>query len=99
MDKLQSAREIINAVDCEMARLFETRMEAAKAVAMHKIEHNLPIDDLGREAEIIERNSGYIADETYKPYYVEFLKNNIRLSKELQHKLMEDTSSVCENNI
>ena len=99
MDNLQKAREQINNVDREMARLFEARMDAVQLVAMHKIENNLPIDDLGREAEIIKRNAGYIENEAYRPYYEEFLKNNIRLSKELQHMLVENAASLCDNNI
>ena len=38
MSELQNAREIINKVDKEMARLFEIRMDAAKEVAKYKKE-------------------------------------------------------------
>ena len=72
-----------------MARLFEQRMDAVQRVVAYKIAHGLPIDDLGREAEIIKRNTEYIENDLYKPYYEAFLKNNIRLSKELQSKRME----------
>ena len=89
MDELQKAREIINEVDREMARLFEQRMDAVQRVVAYKIAQGLPIDDLGREAEIIKRNTEYIENDLYKPYYEDFLKNNIRLSKELQSKRME----------
>ena len=60
MSELQIAREIINKVDREMAHLFEERMDAAKMVAAYKKENGLPIDDFGREEEIIKRNSEYI---------------------------------------
>jgi len=89
MSELQNAREIINKVDKEMARLFEVRMDAAKMVATYKKENGIPIDDFVREAEVINRNSGYIENEDYRSYYVNFLKNNIKLSKDLQHRLLE----------
>ena len=89
MSELQTAREIINKVDKEMARLFEMRMDAARIVAAYKKENGLPIDDFGREKEIIARNSDYIENEEYRSYYVNFLKNNIKLSKDLQHHLLE----------
>lgn len=89
MSELQTAREIINRVDKEMARLFEMRMDAAKTVATYKKEKGLPIDDFGREKEIIARNSDYIENEEYRSYYVNFLKNNIKLSKDLQHRILE----------
>ena len=84
MSELQTAREIINNVDREMAHLFEKRMDAAKLVAAYKKENGLPIDDFGREEEIIKRNSEYIENEEYRSYYINFLKNNIKLSKDLQ---------------
>lgn len=89
MSELQKAREIINKVDKEMARLFEMRMDAAKTVAAYKKENGLPIDDFAREKEIIAKNSDYIENEEYRSYYVNFMKNNIKLSKDLQHRLLE----------
>jgi len=89
MDKLQKARETINRVDTEMAKLFEERMDAVKLVAEYKIENGIPIDDFGREAEIIAKNTDSISNEDYKSYYVNFLRNNIILSKDMQHKILE----------
>lgn len=89
MSDLQTAREIIDNVDREMAHLFEKRMDAAKLVAAYKKENGLPIDDFGREEEIIKRNSEYIENEEYRSYYVNFMKSNIKISKDLQHRLLE----------
>lgn len=89
MSNLQKAREIINDADKEMARLFEKRMDAVKIVSDYKKENGIPIDDFGREEEMIKRNSEYIKNEEYRSYYVNFLKNNIKLSKDMQHKLLE----------
>ena len=89
MSEIQKSREIINNVDREMARLFELRMEAARQIGLYKKEKALPIDDFDRETEIINRNSGYIENEEYRSYYVNFLKNNIKISKDLQHRIQE----------
>lgn len=89
MNELQKARETINKVDKEMAHLFEMRMDAVRVIAEYKQENGLPIDDFGRENEIIRLNSEEIKNDEYKSYYVNFLKNNIKLSKDLQHKLLE----------
>ena len=89
MANLEKAREIINKADKEMARLFEMRMDAVKLVTDYKKENGIPIDDFGREAEMIKRNSSYIESDEYRAYYVNFLKNNILLSKSMQHKLLE----------
>lgn len=89
MDKLQSARELINTADKEMARLFEMRMDAVRTIARYKQENGLPIDDPTREAEMINRNASYIENEEYRSYYISFLKNNVKLSKNMQHRLLE----------
>ena len=89
MDNLNKARETINRVDREMARLFTERMEAAKEVARYKKEHALQITDAAREEEIIARNSEYIEDQTLRNYYVSFLRHNIELSKNLQHRMLD----------
>ena len=89
MDKLQAARNIINEADREMAVLFEKRMDAVKVVSEYKKENGIPIYDFAREEEMIKRNSEYIENEEYRSYYVNFLKNSIKLSKDLQHKLLE----------
>lgn len=89
MTDLEKARQIINETDVEMARLFERRMDAARLVASYKKEHGLPVDDLGREAEILKRNTNLVANEDYRSYYVNFLQYTIGLSKNLQHRLLD----------
>ena len=89
MNELDKARNIINATDKEMAKLFEQRMDAVKMVANYKKEHGLPIDDLGREAAIIKKNSEAIENDEYRSYYVDFLRNNIEVSKRYQHRLLD----------
>ena len=89
MNNLEIARKQINEVDKKMAELFEKRMDAAKTVAAYKKENGLKIDDFAREEQIIKANTDLIKNEEYKPYYVSFLKENIELSKALQHKLLD----------
>ncbi len=89
MTELETARDIINEVDEKMAQLFERRMDAAKMVAHYKQERGIKIDDFAREEQMIKKNSGYIKNEEYRSYYVEFLKDNILISKKLQHRLLE----------
>lgn len=87
MTDLEIAREEINKVDEEMARLFERRMKASEAVAAYKKEHGLPIRDLPREASLIEKNRAYITDDTLGSYYVPFIKGIIDISCAYQSRL------------
>ena len=93
MDKLVQLREKINKIDEHMARLFAERMEAVREIAEFKAENNLPILDASREAEIIEKSSTIIEDESIKVHYINFLKNNMKISRSYQAELYPDLSS------
>lgn len=89
MTDLEKARELISAVDVEMAALFEKRMQAAELVAAYKKEHGLKIFDSAREAALLERNCELIQNDTYRPYYVSFQQHTMDLSKSYQRRLLE----------
>ena len=86
---LDKARETINKIDLEMARLFEKRMCAASEIAEYKRERGLPVLDRAREAELVERNSSYIEDEALRPFYVNFINGLMSVSRSYQSKLLE----------
>ena len=93
MNKLLDAREKLNSIDSKMAKLFEERMEAVREVAEYKAEHALPVFDASREAEIIKNNSSFIKNEDVKAHYIDFLKNNIKISRSYQVELYPELSS------
>ena len=86
--QLNEAREKINYIDREMAKLFAERMECVRAVAEYKMAHGLDIYDKGREDEIIQKNSMMITDGQLREYYVTFLKNNISVSRAYQERIL-----------
>ncbi len=88
-NKLKEAREIINRVDTEMARLFVERMSAAAMIAEYKKENGLDVFDPKREDELIARNSLLVEDDEVRSYYVNFLKSTMQVSRAYQTKLME----------
>ncbi len=90
MNKLETAREIINTCDKEMIELFKKRMSASKMVAEYKKENNLPILDSKREEAIINKNVALLSDKELEEYYLEFFKSLLKVSKEYQTKLNED---------
>ena len=87
MDELQEARLQINAIDKEMAALFVQRMRAVEKVGAYKQAHGLPVTDADREAEVVRRNAALVEDTTLQEYYVNFLRHNMALSKQYQHRL------------
>ncbi|MBO5879899.1 MAG: chorismate mutase [Clostridia bacterium] len=88
MDSLKEARQKINIIDREMAKLFSERMECAKIIADYKKERGLAIYDKAREDEVIKTNSEYVSDPVMREYYVQFLKNTMAVSRDFQSRLM-----------
>ena len=99
MTDLERARQTINEVDREMARLFERRMDAVRLVAEYKKEHGLPIEDRVREAEVLLRNLQYLENADNQPYYAGVLQAVIEQSKRFQFDLHRSftvhTSTGC----
>ncbi len=89
MNKLDIAREQINKIDKKMAKLFEERMLAAEMVADYKKENGLPIYDASREEAIIENNSSYIEKDEIKKYYVNFLRDVMKISRNYQSSILQ----------
>ena len=84
MDELKSARNKINQIDSQMAQLFEQRMQAVEDVIAYKLSHQMEILDSSREAQVIEKNSAYIQNPIYKPYYTAFIKDVMKQSRAYQ---------------
>ncbi len=89
MDLLEKARQTINEVDEEMARLFVRRMEASAEVAQYKRVHGLPIYDPVREEQVLRQGAGRVEDDELRAYYVNFIRSSMELSKAYQSRLME----------
>ncbi|MEG0692265.1 MAG: chorismate mutase, partial [Oscillospiraceae bacterium] len=84
---LEDARQEINQIDEKMAELFERRMKAVEQIIAYKLQNNMPVLDSSREQLVILKNLAYIKNDTYKPYYEDFIKYTMELSKQYQRKL------------
>ena len=87
-DMLSTPREKIDAIDTQMARLFEERMGVAQSIARFKKEHGLRITDSKREEEILSRAKDRIRDENLRSYYQRFLRGAMEISKDYQRESM-----------
>ncbi|MDD4850426.1 MAG: bifunctional chorismate mutase/prephenate dehydratase [Gemmiger sp.] len=88
MDRLQQARETIDALDSQMAALFEARMEAVAEVARYKAETGKPVLDAGREAAVVEKNTAYLQNEALRPYYRAFIQDTMAVSRAYQRQVL-----------
>ena len=90
MRDLNDLRDEINEIDAEMRELFIKRMRTAKKIAEYKIENSLPVFDEAREREVIESNAALLSDNELTELYVEFLKNNMSVSRKYQNAIIEN---------
>lgn len=88
MNQLEKARQEINRIDGEMARLFEERMAAVEEVVSYKMERDLAVEDLAREQVVIDKNTALVQREIYRPYYREWVSKTLELSRRYQRHVM-----------
>ena len=91
MSELKELRKQMDAIDCEMIRLFEKRMETAEAIGEYKKQNGISVDDPAREEEMIRRNEKLVSRK-WRSYYRRFQKYLFKLSKAHQRKLLEKES-------
>lgn len=84
MDALEQARAEIDAVDTQLAALFERRMAAVLQVAEYKRAHGLPIYDATRETAVLEKAVARIQSPALRPYYKDHVQNLMDVAKQYE---------------
>ena len=88
MDTLEQARAEIDAVDGQLAALFERRMAAVLSVAQYKQAHGLPIFDAAREAVVLEKAAARIRNAALRPYYKDHVQNMMDVAKQYEAEVL-----------
>ena len=88
MNKLEKNRQAIDAIDTEIARLYEQRLDAVTRILEYKKEHKLPVLDASREKEVMEKNKQRIQNPAYVKAYEDFLRKMMKNSREYQQTLL-----------
>lgn len=89
MTDLDKARQTIDEVDKEIAKLFEKRMGAVKVVAQYKGENGLPIFDEEREKKVIAKNVARLEEDGLKGYFDTLLRSFMDVSKRYQESMLK----------
>ena len=88
MDELEQARQEIDAVDAQLAALFERRMRAVVQVALYKKAHGLPIHDPAREEQVLQKAADRIQDPALRPYYLDHVRNRMAVARQYEALLL-----------
>lgn len=95
---LNEIRKEIEAIDVQMAVLFQKRMELARDVASYKSERGIPVEDRLQEQRIIEKQTASIDNNDIRSYYVQFIQSTMDISKKWQHRLMDGQKIACSDD-
>lgn len=90
MKELQETRRALDAVDREIVRLFEQRMNLARDVAEYKIAHGMPVLDRSREEQVLESRCELLQDACWAPALRELYEQIMALSRAEQQKMVEE---------
>ena len=94
MKTLDECRVEIDAINKEMMRLFEQRMELSKQVVEYKIANNMEIFQPEREKIILENVKNNEEKEELKSYAVSFMSAIIDISKDYQTDFLPQEEMV-----
>lgn len=87
---LNEIREEIDAIDKELAYLFEKRMNIVLKVAEYKKQNNLPVKDISREEKILAKCGSLVKNKEYAEGLKKILRDIMDFSCEIQEKKLKN---------
>lgn len=96
MKSLTECREALDAVDREIVRLFEMRMEIACDVARYKAAHQLPVLDRSREAQVLDSRAAMVKDPHWAQSVRRLYENVMAISRAEQERLLNAAQEGLE---
>lgn len=89
MNELEQYRKEIDAIDKELTRLFELRLNTVLKVGRYKQQHDLPVLDASREQAVIEKNIARLKDPQFEPQVTRFFQSMMDITKDTQTALLK----------
>lgn len=94
IERLEELRAQLDAVDEQIAHLFEKRMEICGEIGLKKREMGAEVLDSTREAKVLSSRAAYLENEKFLPYWTELVKCLMKVSKDYQWILREGCPSL-----
>lgn len=91
---LDAERRIIDEIDRQIAFLFQKRMETVERVAKIKEREGIPVLDLKREKQMLERELTFVSPEL-RGLYSPVLSSLLSSSKNYQQLLLSSSDTLC----
>jgi len=93
MSTLDALRSEIDAVDGELAALFQKRMELALRVGSYKREHGIPVLDAARERAVLEKRAAFADGAAEKADLTALFEAVMAISRRRQRRLVRETGN------
>ena len=88
MKSLEESRAAIDAVDREIVRLFEQRMQLCRDVASYKIANGMQVLDRSREEKVLQSRAAMLTDPYWEQSVRALYDGIMALSRAEQEKLL-----------
>nr|WP_321303045.1 chorismate mutase [uncultured Trichococcus sp.] len=85
----EKERAEIDAIDQELVRLFERRMDAVTEIARIKKVHKLPILDQSREDKVLDKVRGLTVNKDYEDSMEDLFRSLMTITKAFETKQNE----------
>lgn len=92
MKSLTEARAELDAVDREIVRLFEKRMEISRDVARYKIANGLPVLDRSREEQVLSSRAAMLTDPYWESSVRALYEGIMAISRAEQQVLLDQSA-------
>lgn len=89
MKPLEESRAALDAVDRQIVRLFEERMEIARDVARYKLANHLPVLDRSREEQVLASRVAMLGNECWAESVRKLFEGIMALSRSEQERLLK----------
>lgn len=90
MEELKQYRDQIDAIDRQLADLFQQRMDVVDRVGQYKLARNMPVLDAKREQEVLAAKAALARDETMSADMAALFENLMAISRRRQRKLIRE---------
>lgn len=94
MNDLELFRKQINEIDEKLVELFLKRLQIVSQVGVYKKANNIPILDIARERQIIEKYMTAAESEAQKKYIREFMENLLFISRKVQSDMYRSDGTI-----
>lgn len=90
MKDLETLRAEIDAIDRELVRLFEARMNVVLGVTAYKLAHGLPILNAGREQQVLDKCRALLENKDYSEALCQWMQTTMALSRAAQDTFIKE---------